>query len=113
MPALPDIGDEGVGLGVEQRFAAGQGDEHGAQPREVVDPLAQRGERDRRRYLVVLEAVAARQVAAPRDDQVGDQRARGVERGGDEVEGDAEAAAAKRVRGHGVEPAASQPACRG
>ena len=87
---LLDVRDGLVDVGIEQRLTAGQRHEHGAQARDVIDALLQRLERNRRRDLVVLVAVAAAEVAAARDDEVRDQRAILVECGADDRRGDLE-----------------------
>ena len=54
----------------------------GAQPGQVIEPLAQRGQRHRRRGLVVLVAVAAGEVAAAGHHHVRHQRPIGIGEGG-------------------------------
>ena len=57
-------------LGVHQRLPAQERHVDDMQPVQRVDPLREHGEGDHPRDLVVLGAVAAAQVAAPRDDQL-------------------------------------------
>ncbi len=62
--APPDVADDRVEVGMEQRLAAADGDDAGAQVRQAVDAPEHLVRRYRRRVVVVLVAVAARQVAA-------------------------------------------------
>jgi len=59
---------------MKQRLAAGEGDRRGLQSREMIDPGDEVLQRDRRREIVVLIAIAARQIATPRYHDLSQER---------------------------------------
>src|ERR1017187_8058988 len=63
-------GDQQVEIGVEQGLAAGDGDDGGAERRQVVQPGVHGVHRDGLGEIVELVAVGARQVAAAHGDDV-------------------------------------------
>ena len=62
--------DDANELRVEGRLATGEAHDPGAQLAQLEQPLVERLERDGRRVIVVLVAIAAAQVAAPGHDQL-------------------------------------------
>ena len=64
------VGDQFRQLRMQHGLAAVHADVKRAQTMERIDALLQLGQRQRRRGSVVLRAVAAAQVAAPRDDEL-------------------------------------------
>ena len=75
-----DVANELVEIRVQEWLAAADLDVRRAQSGQVVDTLAHRRQRHRRRVLVVLVAVGARQVAAAnRNDLREDRMTRGLE----------------------------------
>ena len=84
------VGHDFGQVGMQERLAAQERDVHDAQPVQDVNAPLQRVERNHLRDSVILGAVAAAQVAAPRDDELDlDRRTthheieRGPERVGD------------------------------
>ncbi len=70
MPWLADAGDDQVEIGVQQRFAAGDGDDGGAERRQVVEARVHGVHRHGLGEIVVLVAVGAGQVAAAHGNHV-------------------------------------------
>src|SRR5205823_3434429 len=77
--APADVADQIVQLWMQHRFAAAERHDGGAQIGKPVDPMLQDAGRDRRRYFVVLVAVAAGDVEAPELDVLHERRGRGVD----------------------------------
>ena len=65
-----DARDQQVEIGVQQGFAAGDGDDGGAERRQVIQPLVHGVHRDGLREIVKLVAVGAGQVAAAHGNDV-------------------------------------------
>src|SRR5207237_5912165 len=66
--------DDADELRVERRLATGQAHDPGAQLVQLQEPPVERLEGNRSRVIVVLVAVAAAQVAAAGDDDLGEER---------------------------------------
>ena len=67
---LADARDDQVEIGVQQGFAAGDGNDGGAERRQVVQPRVHCVHRNGLREIVKLVAIGARQVAAAHGDDV-------------------------------------------
>ena len=73
-PVAADAGDDLVEFGVQQGFAAADGNDGGAEGGQVVEPLIHDVERHRFREVVVLVAIGTRKVAAAHGDDVRQNR---------------------------------------
>src|SRR4051794_14786695 len=66
--------NEPIQVRMQKGFAAGQREDERAEPRHVIDPTLEQRHIDGRRDLVVLGAIAARQVASAGDHQLHEER---------------------------------------
>src|SRR5258708_28496434 len=73
--AMPRGGaDNLVEIRMQQGFPAGEGDRRGLQSSKMVDPGEEVLQRNRRREIVILVAIAARQVTATRYHDLSQER---------------------------------------
>ena len=69
-PVRTDAADNVIELRMQQRFPAANGDERGAQRRQLVHAAVHLIQRNRIREIVVLIAVGAGEIAAPHGNDV-------------------------------------------